>query len=106
MRDVRTSVEVRALIGAGKLRELRGGGFAEYECWQCGRPGRTTEPTSVIVLAHRVFRVARLAHASCADPQIIAVGTAGMWTAANKAVSRGTGKPGGFAEAGSTWQRG
>jgi hypothetical protein len=71
VRDIRASVEVRALIGADKLRELHGDAFARYECWRCGRTGRTTEPTSVIVLAHRAFRVVKLAHAGCADSQII-----------------------------------
>ena len=71
MRDIRASVEVRALIGAEKLCELHEDAFARYECWQCGGEGRTTEPTSVIVLAYRVFRVVRLAHAACADSQII-----------------------------------
>jgi hypothetical protein len=35
-----------------------------YERWQCGRTGRTIEPTSVIVLAYRVFRMVKLAHAA------------------------------------------
>ena len=78
MRDIGASVEVRALIGADKLRELHGDAFARYGCWQCGRTGRTAEPTSVIVLGHRVFRVVKLAHAGCADSQIIEVGAAGM----------------------------
>jgi len=78
MADIRASVEVRALIGADKLRELHGDAFAQYACWRCGRAGRTTEPTSVIVLGYRVFRVVRLAHAGCADSQIIEVGAAGM----------------------------
>ena len=78
MRDIVASVEVRALIGADKLRELHGDAFARYECWQCGRAGRTTGPTSVIVLAYRVFRTVRLAHAGCADSHIIEVGAAGM----------------------------
>ena len=78
MRDIRASVEVRALIGAGKLRELHGDAFARYERWRCGGTGRTTEPTSVIVLAYRVFRVVKLAHAGCADSQIIEVGAVGM----------------------------
>jgi len=78
VRDIRASVEVRALIGAGKLRELHGDAFARYECWRCGGEGRTTEPTSVIVLGYRVFRVVKLAHAGCADSQIIEVGAAGM----------------------------
>ena len=78
MRDIRASVEVRALIGAGKLRDLHGDAFAEYECWQCGRQGRTIEPTSAIVLAHRAFRVVKLAHAACAGSHIIEVDAAMM----------------------------
>ena len=84
MRDIRASVEVRALIGADKLRELHEDARERYECWQCGRTGRTTEPTSVIVLAYRVFRVVKLAHAGCADPQIIEVDAAGMRTVAGQ----------------------
>jgi hypothetical protein len=78
VRDIRASVEVRALIGADKLRELHGDAFVRYECWQCGKPGRATEPTSVIVLGYRVFRAVRLAHAGCTDSHIIEVGAAGM----------------------------
>jgi hypothetical protein len=78
VRDIAASVEVRALLGAGKLRELHGDAFERYECWRCGSTGRTTEPTSVIVLGHRVFRVVKLAHAGCADSHIIEVGAAAM----------------------------
>ena len=84
MRDIRASVEVRALVGAEKLRELHGAAPDRYQCWQCGRTGQTTEPTSVVVLAYRVFRVVKLAHAACADPQIIEVGAAGMRTVARQ----------------------
>jgi hypothetical protein len=78
VRDIGASVEVRALIGADKLRELHGDAFARYECWQCGKAGRTAQPTSVIVLAHRAFRVVKLAHAGCADSQIIEADAAAM----------------------------
>jgi hypothetical protein len=78
MRDIRASVEVRALIGAEKLHELHEDSFARYECWQCGRMGRMTEPTSVIVLGYRVFRAVRLTHAGCADSHIIEIDAAGM----------------------------
>jgi hypothetical protein len=78
VRDIGASVEVRPLIGADKLRELQGDAFARYECWQCGRTSWTTEPTSVIVLGYRVFRVVRLAHAGCADSHIIEAGAAAM----------------------------
>ena len=73
MRDIRASVEVRALIGAEKLPELHGKAFAQYECWPCGGKARTTEATSVIVVGHRAFRVVMLAHAACADPNIMEV---------------------------------
>jgi len=49
VRDLRASVEVRALIGAEQPRELHGDPVQD-ECWQCGRTGQTTEPTSVIAL--------------------------------------------------------
>ena len=90
MRDIRASVEVRALIGADKLRELHGDAFARYECWQCGNTGRTAEPTSVIVLGYRVFRVVKLAHAGCADSQIIEVGAAGVRALADEPERRNT----------------
>jgi len=78
MRHTGASVQVRALIGAGRLRELRGDTLVRFECWWYGRTGRTTEPASVIMLGSRVFRVVKLAHAGCADPQVIEVGTAAM----------------------------
>jgi hypothetical protein len=84
VRDIGASVEVRARIGADKLRELHGDAFARYECWQCGRPGRTAEPTSVVVLGYRAFRVVKLAHAGCADSHIIVVGVAGMRAVADE----------------------
>jgi hypothetical protein len=73
MRDIRASTEVRALIGADKLRELHGKAFARYECWQCGGKARTADATSVIVVGHRAFRVVMLAHAACADSHIMEV---------------------------------
>jgi hypothetical protein len=90
MRDIRASVEVRAFIGAEKLRELHGDTFAQYECWQCDGSGRTTEPTSVVVLGYRVFRVAKFAHAACAESQIVEVDAAAMRTAASQLPCRAT----------------
>jgi hypothetical protein len=99
VRDIAASVEVRALLGAGKLRELHGDAFERYECWRCGSTGRTTEPTSVIVLGHRVFRVVKLAHAGCADSHIVEVGVAGMRAVVGEltaaAASAATSQPGG-----------
>jgi hypothetical protein len=95
VRDIEASVEVRALIGADKLRELHGDAFARYECWRCGGEGRTIEPTSVIVLGYRVFRVVKLAHAGCADSQIIEVGAAGMSVVGSDLTHRhNAGRPG------------
>jgi hypothetical protein len=88
MPDIRASVEVRALIGADKLRELHGDDLVRYACWLCSREVRTTEPTSVIVLAYRLFHVVKLALAACADSQIIEVGTAAMRTVAGRTAAR------------------
>ena len=96
MRDIRASAEVRAFIGAEKLRELQGDTFLRYDCWQCGSSGWTTEPTSIVVLGYRIFRVAKLAHAACADPQIVEVDAAGMRAAASEPTRRNTAStPGG-----------
>jgi hypothetical protein len=80
VRDIRASAEVRALAGAEKLRDMQGDALVRYKCWPCGRTGRTAEPTSVIVLGHPVFHAIQLAHAGCADRQIIEVGAA--WVSA------------------------
>jgi len=97
MPNIRAGVEVRALIGADKLRELDKDALVRYECWRCGRPGRATEPTSVIVLGYRVFRVVKLAHAGCADSQIIEVGAAAMKTVAGRTGARQHGQQAGGA---------
>ena len=78
MRDIRASVEVRALIGAEELCELHGGRPRARvpSAGQYSKTGRTAQPTSVIVLAHRAFRVVKLAHAGCTDSQIREVGAA------------------------------
>ena len=39
MCDIKANVEVRALIGAEKLRELHGDALVRYECWQCAALG-------------------------------------------------------------------
>ena len=60
----------------------------QYECWQCSREGRTTEPTAIIVLAFRIFRVVKLAHAACADSQIIEVDATAMRAVAGRTAAR------------------
>ena len=79
---------MRALIGADKLGELHGGAFARYECRACGKKGRTARPTSVIVLAHRAFRVVKLTHAGRADLQIIEAGAAAIMAMASELMPR------------------
>jgi hypothetical protein len=81
MKAASLGVSLPVVLG-GRVR-ASGDAFGRYECWQCGRTGRITEPTSVIVLAHRAFQVVKLAHAGCADSQIIGVGAAGMSVPAN-----------------------
>jgi hypothetical protein len=88
VREIRASVEVRALIGAGKPRELHVDALVRYTCWQCSREVRTTEPTSVIVLAYRLFRVVKLALAACAHSQIIEVSAATMRRVAGRTAAR------------------
>jgi hypothetical protein len=78
VRNIRASVEARALIGADKLRELHRDASARYECWPCGKAGRTAQPTSVIVAAHRASPVIKLARAGRAGSQIIEAGAAVM----------------------------
>jgi hypothetical protein len=99
VRDIGASVVVRALIGAGKLRELHGRGFTRYACWQCGRTGRTTGPTSVIVLGYPGSRVVRLAHAGCADSRIIEIGAAAMSAGGRRTDAPPGGQAGGLAAA-------
>jgi hypothetical protein len=56
VRDIGPSVELRALTGARRLRELHGDTVMHHQRWQCGETGRTTEPTSVIVHGYGGFR--------------------------------------------------
>jgi hypothetical protein len=106
MRDIRASVEVRALIGAEGLRHLEGDAFVSYDCWWCGGKGRTTEPTSVIV----VGRVVKLTHAACADSHIIEAGAGGMGAAAGRGPHRhaasGPGERAGVLAAAGTYRGG
>src|SRR5260221_13690043 len=73
---VQASAAVTAQVGAETLARLRGEAFRRYDCCRCARPGQTdAEPTTVIVDRYRlgfVVRV-RLAHARCADSQIVEV---------------------------------
>jgi len=71
MPDIRASAEVRALIGTESLGELEKYAFRSYECSECGKPGTTTDPTSVIVHRYRRTAIVRLAHARCSEPRIL-----------------------------------
>jgi hypothetical protein len=70
MRDIRASAEVEALIGTESLRELEKDAFSSYDCSECGMPGTTTDPTSVVVHRYRSTAIVRLAHARCTDSKI------------------------------------
>ena len=71
MRDIRASAEVKRLIGIETLRELEGDAYERYDCWRCGGPGRTTEPTTVVVLGYRSTPIVKFAHAQCAKSQVL-----------------------------------
>jgi len=88
MHEIRAGGEVRALIGVENLGQLQEDASAQHECWQCGREGRITEPTSIAVFAHRVFGVVKVAHAACADSQIIEFNAATIRTAARLTAAR------------------
>ena len=65
MPDIRASAEVRALIGAENLAELEKDAYASFRCPECGLPGTTVEPTSVVARRFRKTVTVDLAHAAC-----------------------------------------
>jgi len=71
MPDIRASAEVVALIGIESLRELEKDAFRSYECSECGSPGLTTDPASVVVHRYRGIAMVRLAHARCTHSKIV-----------------------------------
>lgn len=74
MPDIRASAEVQKLIGAESLRRLSTDAYSFYRCVRCRQVGRTTDPTSVVVYLYRGHKaVVELAHAWCADSQIVEV---------------------------------
>lgn len=76
MTDIRASAEVQQLIGTEALQKLSTGPYSIYRCVECGQVGRTTDPTSVVVYLYRGHKaVVELAHAGCANSQIIEVDT-------------------------------
>jgi hypothetical protein len=73
MPDIQASAEVAQLIGAENLRELSTGAFRFYECAGCHRLGDTADPTRVVVHRHPNAVAVLMAHARCADSEIIEV---------------------------------
>jgi hypothetical protein len=74
MPDIRASAEVRRLIGAETLGRLEAGAFSSYRCVKCGKFSRTAQPTTVVVLRYRGAKAeVELAHADCADSEIVEV---------------------------------
>jgi hypothetical protein len=72
-RDIRASADVRALVGAELLRRLHDDPFGRFDCCLCGRGGDTARPTTVLVERYRSAHVVMLAHAGCADSQVVVV---------------------------------
>jgi hypothetical protein len=62
---------VTGLIGPEALRELEGDAYERYSCWRCGGPGRTTDPTTVVVLAYKSAQIVEFAHAQCVASQVV-----------------------------------
>jgi hypothetical protein len=71
MRDIRASAEVVALIGTESLRELEKDAFRSYDCSECGSPGLTSDPASVVVHRYRRTAMVKLAHARCTPSKIV-----------------------------------
>ena len=73
MRDIRACAEVRALIGAEPLQRLHADAYQSYDCATCGRPGTTTQPTTVT--AERGPAALRVTpnHAACAPTRVSSV---------------------------------
>jgi hypothetical protein len=73
MWDIRASAEVTELVGLETLREIEGDAFERYDCWRCGGPGRTTDPTTVVVLGYQSMPIVKFAHARCAESQVVSL---------------------------------
>jgi hypothetical protein len=70
MPDIRASAEVRALIGAESLAELEQDAYASFRCPECGLPGHTAAPTSVVARRYGKTVVVDLAHAGCRPSRV------------------------------------
>ena len=73
MRQILASPQVEALVGTETIQQLYEDPYAMYTCRQCGRPGTTSEATTVIVEKYRYACVVNVAHARCADSQVIEI---------------------------------
>src|SRR5262249_60378557 len=73
VRDIRASAEVRALIGAEPLQRLHADAYQSYGCAACGRPGTTTEPTTVTAERGPAAVRVTLNHAACAPSRVRSV---------------------------------
>jgi len=70
MPDIRASAEVRALIGAENLAELEQDAYASFRCPECGLPGTTVAPTSVVARRYGKTVVVDLAHVCCMPSRV------------------------------------
>jgi hypothetical protein len=72
MPDIRASAEVQQLIGGENLQKLLTTSYSSYRCVRCGEPGRTANPTTVVVYLYRRRKaLVELAHAGCAPSEVI-----------------------------------
>jgi hypothetical protein len=72
MTDIRVHADVAALVGGETVAELRKAAYGQYECWKCGRGGRTSDPTSLVAVLYRNSAVKlHFTHARCAGSQLI-----------------------------------
>ena len=70
MRDIRATAEVRALIGADTLQRLHADAHQSYDRAAHGRPGTTTEPTTVTAERGPAAVRVTLNHAACAESRV------------------------------------
>lgn len=73
MRQILASPQVEALIGAETIQRLYEDPYAMYTCMQCGRPGTTSDATTVIVEKYRYACMVSFAHARCAESRVIEI---------------------------------
>jgi hypothetical protein len=73
VRQILASPQVEALIGTETIQQLYEDPYAMYTCMQCGRPGTTSDATTVIAEKYRYACMVSFAHERCAESQVIEI---------------------------------